>query len=676
MRASTTVASRRRPRHVAVRVLVATLLTTVGLFVAPVVSIGNPNAPVEPTITEDAVTEAHPRVTADFDLAAVVLPEDSDLAAVAVRVRGSQGWGDWTSVEVRGADAGPDPGTEEYARARKATEPLLAAASSEIEVRVPDGESATVVLIDGGEAGAGPAQQAGAAPAILTRAEWGADESLRTCTPSRLHGYKGAVVHHTVNSNTYTAAQAPALVRSIYAYHASTLGWCDVGYQFLVDRFGTIYEGRAGSVAGAVQGAQSGGFNAETFGVAIIGDFSAARAPSAALQSVDSVIQWQLGLDRVDPTGTTLFTSAGNSKFPAGSQVRLPNVMGHRDNGHTACPGDQLYALLPTLRTPAVHPPTEPRHGEQPADSDTGVLRQGGADRFETSATISRNAFEPDVPVAYIAAGLNFPDALSGAPAAAFRGGPMLLTLPDRVPPPIAAELSRLNPAEIVVLGSHPVVAHDVVEELRQFTTGPVRRVAGSDRYATSSAISADVFGPGVPVAYVASGSDFPDALSGAPAAATLDGPLLLTPTSGIPTTVSDELARLQPGTIVVLGGPSAVSDAVLADLQQYTAEPVQRIGGGDRYQTSALVSAASFANRYGTVYVASGRNFPDALSGAPPAALLEGPMLLTDPQTVLGSTAAELRRLRPQRIIVLGSSAAVSDAVHQQLREFVRTAP
>ena len=277
MRARTSVATRGRPHRVAVRVTVATLVATAGLLVAPVVSTGNPHAPVEATITEDAVTGAHPRVTADFDLAAVVLPEDSAATAVSVRVRGSQGWSDWTSVEVREEDAGPDPGTEEHARARKATEPLLAAASSEIEVRLPDGESATVVLIDGGEAATGPAQQAGAAPAILGRAEWGADETLRSCTPSRLHGYKGAVVHHTVNSNTYTAAQAPALVRSIYAYHASTLGWCDVGYQFLVDRFGTIYEGRAGSVAGAVQGAQSGGFNAETFGVAIIGDF--ARTP-------------------------------------------------------------------------------------------------------------------------------------------------------------------------------------------------------------------------------------------------------------------------------------------------------------------------------------------------------------------------------------------------------------
>lgn len=676
MRTGATFASRVRLRRAAARITIATLLATAGLLAAPVISTSTPNAPVEPTITEDAVTSAQPTVTADFDLAAVVLPDDSDSSEVDVRVRGPEGWSDWTTVEIREEDAGPDPGTEEHARSRRASEPVLAAASTAIEVRVPDGESATVVLIDGGESGTGPAQQAGAAPAVVSRAGWGADETLRNCSPSRLHGYKAAVVHHTVNLNTYTPAQAPALMRSIYAYHATTLAWCDVGYQFLVDRFGTVYEGRAGSMTGAVQGAQSGGFNAETFGVAIIGDFSSAAVPSAALQAVDSVIQWQLGLDRVDPTGTTVLTSAGNTKFPAGATVRLRTVMGHRDNGHTACPGDRLYALLPTLRKPLAPPLSEPRHGVQPEGSDTGVFRHGGSDRFETSSIISRHAFAPTVPVAYIAAGLNFPDALSGAPAASFHGGPMLLTLPDRIPGPVADELTRLRPAEIVVLGSHPTVTNEVEQMLRQYTTGAVRRVAGVDRYQTSSAISADAFGPNVPVAYVASGLDFPDALSGAPAAASADGPLLLTHPGTIPPSVADELARLRPGRIVVLGGPSTVSDAVLARLQEYTDGAVLRVGGSDRYETSAKVSAASFSPSSGTVYVASGRNFPDALSGAAPAGLLDGPLLLTDPHTVLPSTAAELRRLRPQRVVVLGASAAVSDTVHQQLRGFAQTAP
>lgn len=207
------------------------------------------------------------------------------------------------------------------------------------------------------------------APPLVRRAEWGADESQRSCIPQQLNRYKGAVVHHTANSNTYSQAEAAALVRGIYSWHTEGLGWCDVGYQFLVDRFGTIYEGRYGSTLGAVQGAQSGGFNNETFGVAIIGDFTTSAPTEASLAAVNSVIQWQFSLDGVDPTWNTTFTSAGNSKYPAGTLVTLPTVMGHRDNGHTTCPGDQMYTLLDRFRQPL---PVTPLCGTGQLFSDVG----------------------------------------------------------------------------------------------------------------------------------------------------------------------------------------------------------------------------------------------------------------------------------------------------------------
>ncbi len=383
------------------RVTIATLVATAGVVMAPVVSTGSSKQPIEPTITEDSVSPEDANVVADFDVAGVVLSEESTADSVEVRVRDDNGWGEWTTLEVVEADAGPDRGTVEYAGARKVTEPVLAAASSEIEVRVPDGEQAEVVLIDGGSPGSSTTQSAGAAPAIVSRADWGADESLVNCSASTLSAYKAAVVHHTVNANTYTATQAPALVRSIYAYHTNALGWCDVGYQFLVDRFGTIYEGRAGALTRAVMGAQSSGFNSDTFGVSIIGDFSTERPSAASVTAVDSVIQWQLGKYGINPASNVTLTSAGNSKYPAGRVVTLPAVMGHRDNGLTACPGDGLYALLPTFRkplatstptpapTPTPSPTPTPKPTPTPAPKPSTVTREVTASVLNVRASAS-----------------------------------------------------------------------------------------------------------------------------------------------------------------------------------------------------------------------------------------------------------------------------------------------
>lgn len=654
-----------RPRRTALaaRVIVATLFGTLGIMAAPVVSTGSGTEPIEPTIVEDVVTAEQSTVVADFDLAAVVLDPDSSTESVEVRVRDSDGWGEWTTVGVMEDDAGPDQGTEEATGARNVTEPVLAADSSEIEVRVPDGESAEVVLIDGGAGGGAPTGSASAAPLVVSREDWGADDSLMPCTPNTLPGYEGAVVHHTVNANTYTAVQAPALVRSIYAWHTTGMRWCDIGYQFLVDRFGTIYEGRSGSLEGAVQGAQSAGFNAQTFGVSIIGEFTSVAPSAAALGAVDSVIQWQLGIEGVDPRGATSFVSAGNGKYPEGTVVTLPNVMGHRDNGQTACPGDALYALLPTFRKPLA----------DPAAPDPRVERHAGADRYATSARISAEVFSGPVPVAYVASGTNFPDALSGAPAAASLGGPLLITHPDVVPAVIAAELTRLQPQRIVVLGSNGAVSDEVAAALQQFTTGSVDRLGGPDRFATSALVSAGAFAPRAPVAFIATGLNFPDALSGGPAAAVLGGPLLLTLPGSLPEVIAEELSRLQPGRIVVLGAHPTVTDEVVESLRRFTTGEVTRLAGPSRYDTSALTSAAAFSAPVPVVYLATGRNFPDALSGAPAAGALGGPLLVTHPDTLSPVVAEELRRLQPQRIVVLGSHPTMSHRVQLELGQYLR---
>jgi putative cell wall-binding protein len=199
----------------------------------------------------------------------------------------------------------------------------------------------------------------------------------------------------------------------------------------------------------------------------------------------------------------------------------------------------------------------------------------------------------------------------------------------------------------------------------------PVDRIGGGDRYATAVAISQSQFGAGVPVVYVATGASFPDGLAGGPAAAVGGGPVLLTMRDSIPASTASELERLHPGRIVVLGGPASISDSVVSALQAYTAGSVTRIAGTSRYETAAQVSAAVFAPKPAVAYVANGESFPDALAGGPAAGREHGPLLLVQPNSVPDATAAELQRLQPARVVILGGVAAVGAGVESQLHAY-----
>ena len=188
-----------------------------------------------------------------------------------------------------------------------------------------------------------------AAPTIVTRQAWGADESLRRSAPSYAT-VKMAFVHHTAGGNDYTKADAPAIVRGIYAYHTQALGWDDVGYNFLIDRFGTIYEGRYGGVTKGVVGAQVLGFNTGSTGISIIGTYISEAPPAAAVTSLEDLLAWKLALGGLDSSGSAKMTCGSTEKFKAGATVTLPVIAGHRDANYTECPGNALYALLPTVR--------------------------------------------------------------------------------------------------------------------------------------------------------------------------------------------------------------------------------------------------------------------------------------------------------------------------------------
>ncbi|MGW2650937.1 N-acetylmuramoyl-L-alanine amidase [Streptomyces sp. NPDC001393] len=193
----------------------------------------------------------------------------------------------------------------------------------------------------------------GPRPRIVTRRGWGADESLRDPGFVYTRTVKVAFVHHTASGNNYTCSQAPSVIRSIYRYHVKSMGWLDIGYNFLVDKCGTVYEGRAGGVTKPVLGAHTAGFNNDSMGIAVIGSYGETKPPGAAVTAVARLTAWKLGLYGADPRGKTYLTSGGGNLFPKGKNVRLDVISGHRDGFATECPGKWLYAKLGTARSGA-----------------------------------------------------------------------------------------------------------------------------------------------------------------------------------------------------------------------------------------------------------------------------------------------------------------------------------
>ncbi|MET9118326.1 N-acetylmuramoyl-L-alanine amidase [Streptomyces longwoodensis] len=199
-------------------------------------------------------------------------------------------------------------------------------------------------------------------PQIVPRADWGADESISPEAPEYNADVKALFVHHTDGTNDYTCDQSPAIVRSIYAYHVQVSGWKDLGYNFLVDKCGTLFEGRKGGVDLPVLGAHTYGWNREAAAVAVIGDYTQTSATDAALTSIARLAAWKLGQYGADPAGTTQLVAGATQKnlagtsFTTGTKYTFQRISGHRDGFNTLCPGDLLYNQLPKIRSWAAGP--------------------------------------------------------------------------------------------------------------------------------------------------------------------------------------------------------------------------------------------------------------------------------------------------------------------------------
>ena len=231
--------------------------------------------------------------------------------------------------------------------------PTASAPSSDSPSATPPA-SPTDAPAPSGSASPAPKASAAPRPAMVSRAGWGADESLVATPNVDATTVKAVFVHHTDTGNTYSCADSAAVVRSIFLYHVKTNGWNDIGYNFLVDKCGTLFEGRSGGVDRPVIGAHAYGFNTNSAGVAVLGTFTNVAPPQAALDTVARVAAWKLGLDGGDPTGTTTLTEGvKDGNFPYGSSVTFKVISGHRNANSTACPGQLLYDKLPAIRAAA-----------------------------------------------------------------------------------------------------------------------------------------------------------------------------------------------------------------------------------------------------------------------------------------------------------------------------------
>jgi YVTN family beta-propeller protein len=290
------------------------------------------------------------------------------------------------------------------------------------------------------------------------------------------------------------------------------------------------------------------------------------------------------------------------------------------------------------------------------------VERVAGSDRFGTSVAISKKSFPGTVQTVYVATGTNFPDALSAAAAAAKEEGPLLLTAPDALPEDVKAEIQRLQPSRIVVAGGVDAVSATVLNQLKPLAAS-VERISGDDRFATARALIDDAFGDSLRSVYVATGDNFPDALSASAAAGAKGIPVLLV--EGTASTLDAATVKFLTDrgadAFTVVGGENAVSGGIESRLASIGT--VDRLAGEDRFETSQLINKDAFpVARSG--YLATGLQFPDALSGAVLAAVNGGPLYVVRQACIPLGDVQDLVAGGADAVTLLGGPDALSESV------------
>lgn len=364
---------------------------------------------------------------------------------------------------------------------------------------------------------------------------------------------------------------------------------------------------------------------------------------------------------RVDPSESatnSLYALVGNDdkpKYPSGTALYAQ--LAKQPTPPTPSPSPSATPTKSPSPTPSPSPTKSPTPTPSPSPTSTPptVSRVSGADRYATAVAISQAAFPGTAPVVFIATGANYPDALAAGPAAAEQGGPLLLTPGDALPASVTAELRRLKPAKIVVVGGTASVSTAVIAELKRLQPKTVR-LSGDDRYATARAVVDYAFGT-VDDVYIATGGAFPDALSASAA-----GPVVLVDGAGSLDSATSTLVKsLHPDAILVAGGSASVSSSILTSLRKIAS--TTRVSGADRYATSVAI-AKQARTHAATVILATGEAFPDALAASAWAAKIGAPLITVPHNCVPAAALAAIRSFGAKKVVLVGGTASLSQRV------------
>ena len=623
---------------------------------------------------------------------------------VQVRVREHGTWSGWRELPI--TDDRPDPASAEgRAAARTVTAPLGVDNADGVQVRIdtasgraPRDAQAVVIDSQSSPADAGPAASgalstAAAAvtrPTIITRAQWGADESRRTAGPGLTDTIKVGFVHHTTGNSTYSREGAYEFMRALFDWYTTPTsqggpGYSDMAYNFLVDRYGRLFEGRGGGVDKPVIGGHTAGFNLRSFAVAALGDtdrFADASSVTAMLPPIAQLMAWKLGMYGRDPLGTTTLVSnfgGGTSLYEPGEVATVKVISGHGEIGSTDCPGGRLRALLPKLRTmtaalmdgsspppPPPPPPAGPSFA-QSALSPAAVDYEGEGTTW-SSTTNAATAWRLTLQNACASSPLRTWSSTQNTKGAIHV--PWDLTLAGAPAPPGIYTLTMAGRTlnGVTVPSQQRVLTIAAVPGSPRPPCAAAQRVLGTDLWSTAVEISRSAAPSSTSVVLAPADTSLRRFVAvAAPLAAKTKAPLLLTAAGGLPPSVVAELKRREPASVSVVGPVRArVIDQLRAlgiAVRAFTSTDVRLTAAG-------VARAMGTVGSRGAVYVSyADTDLVHLGIAAAHAARTARPLLFLAPGGLPTATRSVFVALRLRGGVVVASKAQVPDATVRQVK-------
>lgn len=477
---------------------------------------------------------------------------------------------------------------------------------------------------------------------VISRAQWGADESLMTWSPEYAAPIQKIVFHHTAGG--LGGSDPASVIRGIYYYHAVTRGWGDIGYNYLIDEHGNYYEGRFGGQR--VVGAHAKSYNTGSIGISTLGNYESMTPSTAAINAAKNIAAFLAARNGISPKKSSYFVDK-----------TTPNVGGHRDFGQTSCPGDNYYAKLPDIRAYAAANLKNYR---------TNRILGAGQDRYDTAIGISKDRYprSGQSNAVVLVNGYDYQNAIFATPVAARYDAPMLLTAGDMLTPKTFTEIQRVlkSSGTVYLVGDEATLSAVIATTLTNAGLN-VQRVTGENIYATNVAAASLLTSP--TGAFLVTANNFPDGISASSPASLNRYPILLTDLHALPSEIHTYLAdNPEIENIYIVGGTAVITDEVKSELETL-GKTVIRFGGNDRYDASKNVANTFFgsATQAGVV---TGENYPDAIVAGSYAGRLRMPLLLTSasyfPQASKDYMTAHTSTLVSGR--VFGGATVIPDSV------------